>query len=198
MSKNLEVRKVETLAGIEFHIPAYQRGYRWRKPQTEQLLRDIDDARLGARAGHSQPYLLQPIVLKRLSGDGESPERFEVIDGQQRLTTIWIILQYFRNGGWRKPGKYGLIYDTKEEESAFLETSAESGFLDRLGTEHQKSVQRMDEDFFVKSYEAVKSYFEKIKVDKQLDDDAFSDYIIVADFKEPDYRKILHADRTGG
>ena len=172
MARNLEVRKVKDFAGVEFHIPAYQRGYRWRKPQTEQLLRDVEEARAAVSPGNEKPYLLQPIVLKRLSRDGETPDKYEVIDGQQRLTTIWIILQYIRNGGWRKPGKYSLVYETereKEEEKA--------AFLEALGTESQKSVQTMDEDFFAKSYDAVKTYFEGIREERQLDEDAFGDHI---------------------
>ena len=167
MNSNLEVRTVGQFAGVEFHIPAYQRGYRWRKPQTEQLLRDIEEARTAPRP---EPYLLQPIVLKRLDREEEPPRKFEVIDGQQRLTTIWIILQYVRNGGWRKPGKYDLVYeyDTKGGRSAFLED---------LGTERQRPVERMDEDFFVKSYGAVQAYFEKIRDDRKLDDDAFADHV---------------------
>ena len=172
MARNLEVRKVKDFAGVEFHIPAYQRGYRWRQPQTEQLLRDVEEARTSVRPGSEKPYLLQPIVLKRLSRDGETPGKYEVIDGQQRLTTIWIILQYIRNGGWRKPGKYSLVYETevgKEgEKTAFLET---------LGTERQKAVQTMDEDFFDKSYTAIKMYFEGIRDGRQLDEDAFGDHI---------------------
>lgn len=172
MARNLEVRKVKDFAGVEFHIPAYQRGYRWRQPQTEQLLRDVEEARTSVRPGSEKPYLLQPIVLKRLSRDGETPGKYEVIDGQQRLTTIWIILQYIRNGGWRKPGKYSLVYETevgKEgEKAAFLET---------LGTERQKAVQTMDEDFFDKSYTAIKMYFEGIRDGRQLDEDAFGDHI---------------------
>lgn len=165
MASNLEVKAVKDFAGKEFHIPDYQRGYRWRKPQTEQLLRDVEEARTAPRV---EPYLLQPIILKRLNPEGENPPKFEVIDGQQRLTTIWIILQYIRNGGWRSPGKYSLIYDTKEDETLFLED---------LGTDRQRHVQTLDEDYFVKSYDAVKSYFEKIQKEQHLDKDDFDDHI---------------------
>lgn len=167
MASNLEVKKVEDFDGVEFHIPAYQRGYRWRKPQTEQLLRDIEEARA---ASHPEPYLLQPIVLKRLNPKEEIPPKYEVIDGQQRLTTIWIILQYIRNGKWGEPIKYNLIYDYDTEEERL-------GFLEDLGTERQRPVERMDEDFFVKNYGVVKAYFEKIR-DDQKSDFAFFRYIL--------------------
>ncbi len=92
-----------------------------------------------------------------------------MIDGQQRLTTIWIVLQYIRNGGWRKPGKYDLVYEMKNDETSFLEA---------LGTERQQSVETLDEVFFVKSYDAVKSYFEKVREDLHLDEDAFRDHVV--------------------
>ena len=173
MASNLEVKSVKDFIGVEFHIPDYQRGYRWRQPQTEQLLRDIEEARVAVRPGNEKPYLLQPIVLKRLSQEGDLPSKYEVIDGQQRLTTIWIILQYIRKGGWlKKPVKYSLVYETeagKEEGKA--------AFLKSLGTEPEREAQTMDEDFFAKSYGAVQSYFEKIRVERQLDEDAFDAHI---------------------
>lgn len=165
MAKNLEVRSVKTFAGVEFYIPAYQRGYRWRKPQTEQLLRDIEEARA---KDDKQPYMLQPIVLKRLSPASETPAKFEVIDGQQRLTTIWIVLQYIGNVVRMKLGKYRLAYETNVNETAFL---------DELGTERQRNVGTMDEDFFLNSYEAVKSYFEGIRDCEGLDDYAFDKHV---------------------
>ena len=70
----------------EFHIPAYQRGYRWTPDQVEDLLRDIDVNFLTNKNDH---YCLQPLVVRN-TGSGK-PE-FEVIDGQQRLTTIYLIM----------------------------------------------------------------------------------------------------------
>lgn len=161
MTRNLEVRNVKGFAGIEFYIPAYQRGYRWREAQTRQLLCDIEEARIAQK-----PYLLQPIVLKRRNGEGEEPESYEVIDGQQRLTTIWLILQFIQNGGWRKPEKYRLVYETEADRP---------DFLNKLGTPLEPET--MDEAFFVKSYETIDTYFKQIRDDHRLDEDAFGDHI---------------------
>lgn len=68
----------------QYLIPSYQRGYRWTHDQINQLLDDL----LEFIQDEEQPfYCLQPIVFRPLA-DG----RFEVVDGQQRLTTIHIIL----------------------------------------------------------------------------------------------------------
>ena len=73
-----------------FWIPAYQRGYRWKPLQVTQLLDDVWEFIQNSEGGKRQAfYCLQPLVIKA-HADG----RFEVVDGQQRLTTIYILLTY--------------------------------------------------------------------------------------------------------
>lgn len=72
--------------GLNFFVPAYQRGYRWRKSQIELLITDIMKYTEGI---DGKFYCLQPVVVRY---DNES-SRWRVIDGQQRLTTIWLILK---------------------------------------------------------------------------------------------------------
>lgn len=67
-------------------IPAYQRGYRWDRRQVIQLLDDIwDFIQASDEKSRTSFYCLQPLVVRKLE-DG----RYEVVDGQQRLTTIFI------------------------------------------------------------------------------------------------------------
>ena len=74
--------------GIEgtFFIPSYQRGYRWTADEVTKLLDDIWES-----AG--QRYSLQPIVVKSLRTG-----KWELIDGQQRLTTLWLLLRFMNKG----------------------------------------------------------------------------------------------------
>jgi len=75
-----------------YWIPAYQRGYRWSPLQVTQLLDDVWDFVQESEGGNRhQFYCLQPLVIKALP-DGV----FEVVDGQQRLTTIYILLTYLK------------------------------------------------------------------------------------------------------
>ena len=75
---------------MHFLIPAYQRGYRWTQLQVSQLLDDVWEFIQKSEDGKKEAfYCLQPIVVKACS-DG----RYEVVDGQQRLTTIHILLTY--------------------------------------------------------------------------------------------------------
>jgi hypothetical protein len=106
-----------------FWIPAYQRGYRWSPLQVIQLL---DDIREFTRRRNPQPdefYCLQPLVLKE-TADGA----YEVIDGQQRLTTLLLILRHFNE---RLADKYrqklfNLDYETRPKLLNFLREPTES------------------------------------------------------------------------
>lgn len=73
-----------------FSIPDYQRPYAWRREQAMQLLDDLSEA-LDRNA--TEPYFLGSVVLVK---DNQKPTS-EVIDGQQRLTTLTILLAVLRD-----------------------------------------------------------------------------------------------------
>lgn len=76
----------ELLQGCHhFIIPSFQRGYRWERKQVTDLLDDI----YSFSVGDQKSYFLQPLVIKA------SGEEWEVLDGQQRLTTMLLILNKF-------------------------------------------------------------------------------------------------------
>jgi uncharacterized protein with ParB-like and HNH nuclease domain len=85
---NIGIRSISSLSGLKFRIPEYQRGYRWREKQATQLLEDIREFYKRDRKAKGEFYCMQPIVVRPIA-DGE----YEVVDGQQRLTTIFIILK---------------------------------------------------------------------------------------------------------
>ena len=58
-----------------FFVAGYQRGYRWGRDEVTRLLDDIHES-----AGNR--YFLQPVVVKR-----RDDRKWELVDGQQRLTT---------------------------------------------------------------------------------------------------------------
>lgn len=85
----LPLRKIFS-SDYEFTIPDYQRPYAWGKDQALQLLDDLE----GALARDTdEPYFLGSIVLVKESND----PRAEVIDGQQRLTTLSILFAVLRD-----------------------------------------------------------------------------------------------------
>jgi hypothetical protein len=100
----------------EFFVPAYQRGYRWTVDDVTRLLDDIEHS---LHQHKDKPYTLQPIVVRRRSSESVvgSNQQWELIDGQQRLTTIYLIFLVMRDNGWKKNlARYSLIYETHEAE----------------------------------------------------------------------------------
>lgn len=93
----------------KFAIPAYQRGYKWKAIDIEQLLNDIN-----AFQTHGDDdvfYCLQNITLVREGAN------FNVVDGQQRLTTLSLMLSYLEENDLVK-GK--LDYQIRKESQQFL------------------------------------------------------------------------------
>jgi hypothetical protein len=84
----IALRPVNDLLDEKFFVPSYQRGYRWTERQVQDLLVDIWEFQAKADTQTKEAfYCLQPIVVKkREQGD------WELVDGQQRLTTILLIL----------------------------------------------------------------------------------------------------------
>lgn len=76
-----------------FYIPDYQRGYRWTATEVRELLNDLKEYQ-ETHTKDSPPYYLQPLVVNDRTKEGAKRKKYEVIDGQQRLTTIWLILHY--------------------------------------------------------------------------------------------------------
>jgi len=96
MSEQLKFKSINQLLGEHFFIPYYQRGYRWTSQQVSDLLNDIWTFANKHRTKEIEFYCLQPIVVKAKTWEeaGKTKNGWEVVDGQQRLTTIYIILSY--------------------------------------------------------------------------------------------------------
>lgn len=115
LASNIRLLPIYELLKEEFFVPSYQRGYRWTQRQVLELLQDIEDFR--ATAEKDDFYCLQPVVVKQHSSNG-----WEVIDGQQRLTTVYIILSYFNRRFTEEFRKelYSISYETRPNSSEFL------------------------------------------------------------------------------
>lgn len=70
----------------EFEIPAYQRHYTWGTPLIEELIQDICVHMTSEKKG--SPYYLGSLVLAK----PRSSKKYEIVDGQQRCITLWLIL----------------------------------------------------------------------------------------------------------
>lgn len=81
----LEAKPIKDIRGT-FYIPAYQRGYRWERTQVKTLLNDLYQCM--EANGQEKDYCLQPVVVQKKGVQKKGELKYDLIDGQQRLTTI--------------------------------------------------------------------------------------------------------------
>ena len=138
-SEELKLKLIGEIKG-NFIIPAYQRGYRWDK-EVEMLLNDIEAIPDG------ENYCLQPIVVKKTDDD-----TFELIDGQQRLTTLYLLLNYIKTYLPRLNVKFNIDYKIRKDSKKFL---TEIDFSDI-----KKNAKNIDEHFINAAARTIANWFE--------------------------------------
>lgn len=97
-----------------YYIPSFQRGYRWTRLQVRQLVEDLREFYEDNNRQTGTWYCLQPLVVIKECNEGE--KQWKVIDGQQRLTTLFLIIKYLTKS---KP--YHIEYETRQDCWNFLE-----------------------------------------------------------------------------
>ena len=105
--------------GRVFEIPIYQRGYAWERPEVEQLVQDILDS-MNDKRSH---YYIGNVVTYRLPRDKNDKPVLQVIDGQQRLTTIYLLLCALKKLGklWPSQDKQPqLTFESRTKSSDIL------------------------------------------------------------------------------
>lgn len=135
----LDTKLVGDIRG-DFFIPSYQRGYRWGETEVTRLLDDIYST------GGKRNYCLQPVVVRK------NKDKFELIDGQQRLTTIYLIYKYMHEEsfGFIDEPKFSLSYETRDKSEVFLQT---------IDTSRQE--ENIDFWFICNAYSCIKNWFEQ-------------------------------------
>lgn len=128
----LSIKQISELLNYNFFIPSYQRGYRWTEQQVTDLLDDI----LEFNPQNNDWYCLQPLVVKEMSetetekyalkSEKDDNRWYEVIDGQQRLTTVFLIIHYFNEMwvGKQKNNELVISYETRLDSYDFLKRIA--------------------------------------------------------------------------
>lgn len=116
---NFRLRPLNEFVGYNFFVDDYQRGYKWTSIQVLDLLNDIDefDKKQGI-------YCLQPVVAKERSSAedvikeifGTQEKIYELIDGQQRMTTVFMILAAINGTN----DLFSIAYCTRPESRNFL------------------------------------------------------------------------------
>jgi len=153
IKNKLILKSINELFKYSFKIPSYQRGYRWTPFQVEQLLDDI--LHFSKREGKSKGefYCLQPIVVNKVN------DHYEVIDGQQRITTLYLIIKYLEDiitiafTEFKTPN---LSFDTRKNSK---------GFLEKIKIKYLEEAKNENIDFFhlSEAFQKVSEWFESDK-----------------------------------
>lgn len=142
----LELKTINELNQFSFFIPSYQRGFKWTHKEVEDILNDIDEFKPKPIDDSDDKtwYCLQPIVVKKRTHD------YEVIDGQQRLTTIFLILNYLNLDfiEARRDKLFELVYETR---------IGTKSFLDNLGLEI--NAENIDFFYISSAYKTINDWF---------------------------------------
>jgi len=129
-----------------YFIPAYQRGYRWGDLQVTQLLDDVwEFIQTSEGKDRNQFYCLQPLVVRK-----KDSTTFEVVDGQQRLTTLYILLTVLKKQlDALEKQRFTLHYETRGEANA--------AFLEEIDLAREE--ENIDFYFMCQAYKAIERWF---------------------------------------
>ena len=128
------------LQNKKFFVPNYQRGYKWREKDVEYLIEDIAEI---AQDDNSD-YCLQPIVVAPKWEQKDCPtcghiiesteEGYILVDGQQRLTTIWLIINWAKHNNIDISWNFDIKYDTRNDSNDYLNDVKDKGSAENKGT----------------------------------------------------------------
>lgn len=159
-------KSLKDVVKYAYIIGSYQRGYRWDEVNVRELLEDIFEDKLVESYSFPETtyldenevivelkknirateYCLQPLVLKK-EGSG-----YSVIDGQQRLTTLYIILKALCSVSDKKfPADFSIEYKSRDTSKDFLQ-----GLCD---ISEDANIDNIDSAYILQAYKFAKKWF---------------------------------------
>ncbi|MEI0492259.1 DUF262 domain-containing protein [Brachyspira intermedia] len=114
------------LKKYSFYIPNYQRGYKWSKKNIEDLLNDINS--IDNNNNNKKDHCLHNLTIIEINEEhpmynltvkSRDKINYEVVDGQQRLTTIYLLLKYLEI---KEEETYNLYYQIREKTKDFIDS----------------------------------------------------------------------------
>lgn len=153
---NLTEKPINELLGMNFFIPSYQRGYRWTERQVEDLLDDVWDFINKPEKKPNEWYCLQPVVVKKINLENGTPVKYEVLDGQQRLTTIFLILKQLERFIESENKSFEIEFETRNTE-----TSDSKEFLKNIeNKDKSESITNIDYNHIFEAFQKIKEWFQ--------------------------------------
>ena len=156
-NKSVKMCSIVELLKYNFVIPSYQRGYRWRgeNGEVQALLEDIKEF-IENKKG-DEKYCLNPIAVKAVKKDDDK-EQYNLVDGQQRLTTIYLILKYLNK-------ELKLENEDAKQFTLRYETKSNENFLENIN--ENKSKENIDYYHIYNAYVYIKKWFDEKDIDKE-------------------------------
>ena len=136
-------KTIGELRDNRFFVPSYQRGYRWTEHEITALLDDIYE--FSTEGGRC--YCIQPLIVKHRD-DGS----YEVVDGQQRLTTIYIFMKIASQEIRSAVPPFQLEYKTRNDSADFLRSLSDTS----LGEE-----KNIDFFYIASAYKTINNWLDR-------------------------------------
>lgn len=165
-NSKVELRTIAAIAenNVRFYIDAFQRGYRWTASEVKDLLDDIHEFSQSDYKSHNSEvtdrfYCLQPIILTH-TADGY----WTVIDGQQRMTTLYLIYLYYNSIAgklMKTPLPFELHYNGKQRLEECLADIQRGEYYEESGLSEIKEKYSDDIDcfFILNAYSEICRFF---------------------------------------
>ncbi len=149
-----------------YNIPVYQRGYKWKSGQVKKLLEDINNF----QPEGNKFYCLQNITLV----PNKTSEVFNVVDGQQRLTTLVVVLAYLGHKDFVKGKIHFPENSIREETNKFINEIIIKNADEILQSDWGDFIQdhpdfdHQDIYYLFSAYQTVNGWFTNEKINKEL------------------------------
>ena len=146
MTEDLKIIPVsDVFANINYLVPIYQRNYAWSETQIEQLIEDIE----GSIDSFNKNYFLGNLIVNQMDNNV-----YEVIDGQQRLTTLYLLEKYLGIVF----AKEALRFEAREKSNRTLSYVSDSS--------NQELIEELSSPEILKGFKIVDNYFKNKNIDK--------------------------------
>ncbi|HRO75576.1 MAG TPA: DUF262 domain-containing HNH endonuclease family protein [Crocinitomicaceae bacterium] len=154
----------------KYLIPIYQRPYSWSENEINKLISDIFISYWG-NDGNNDSKVEEPMFIGTMQLSAKKGNEQEVIDGQQRLTTLLLMIKFLQE-------TYSDNQDLKDVTTDWLKTEVNSG-------EQQKSLEQAlrnegdeSQNRYLQNIKIIKNKFNEIIEDKEFDADNFIKYLL--------------------
>lgn len=157
-AKALTVRQL--LCSDRYEVPVYQRNYAWDQTEIHQLIDDLLDA---GSDSEIREYFLGNIVVASLQVNGE--QRFSLVDGQQRLTTLHILFTYLNSINPETALRLNpLRFESRPRADQALATLAESSHTSELASDQTDDKAESLDHGIVRGYRIIEQYSESVRL----------------------------------